>query len=133
MFPFPVCVCHTYCGPPCRVVAEKKQRTVNQKKKLKMLKSLTEKVGQVLVPGDQFSCGPDETEAAVISLTEASRPQKVLCGPGLRRCGDRLLVCKSGVLRHKQPNVFWMDSQQKRVSLPIHSVYHCCTGTDPPT
>lgn len=84
-----------------------------------MFKSLTEKVGQVLVPGDQFSCGPDETDAAVIPLTEASRPQKVLCGPGLRRCGDRLLVCKSGVLRHKQPNVFWMDSQQKRVSESI--------------
>lgn len=79
-----------------------------------MLRSLTEKVGQVLVPGDQFSCGSDDTDSAVIPLTEASRPQKVLCGPGLRRCGGRLLVCKSGVLRHKQPNVFWIDSQQKR-------------------
>lgn len=98
-----------------------------------MLRSLTEKVGQVLVPGDQFSCGPDETDAAVIPLTEASRPQKVLCGPGLRRCGDRLLVCKSGVLRHKQPNVFWMDSQQKRVSPPPDPVYLRCTGSLLPT
>lgn len=77
-----------------------------------MLRSLTEKVGQVLVPGDEFSCQADGT----ISLTEPARPEKVLCGPGLRRSGDRLLVCKSGVLRHKEPNMFWMDSQQKRVS-----------------
>uniref|UniRef100_A0A665UJR4 Exosome component 3 n=1 Tax=Echeneis naucrates TaxID=173247 RepID=A0A665UJR4_ECHNA len=40
--------------------------------------------------------------------------ERVVCGPGLRRSGDRLLVCKSGVLRHKQPNVFWIDSQQRR-------------------
>lgn len=94
-----------------------------------MLRSLTEKVGQVLVPGDHFSCGSDETDAAVIPLTEASRPQKVMCGPGLRRCGDRLLVCKSGVLRHKQPNVFWMDSQQKRVSPSPDSLYLRGTGS----
>lgn len=78
-----------------------------------MLRGLTEKVGQVLVPGDEFSCEADGT----ISLTEPARPEKVLCGPGLRRSGGRLLVCKSGVLRHKEPNMFWMDSQQKRVSL----------------
>ncbi|XP_059203014.1 exosome complex component RRP40-like [Centropristis striata] len=75
-----------------------------------MFSALRDKVGQVLVPGDEFCCETDGT----ISLTEPVRPDKVLCGPGLRRSGDRLLVCKSGVLRHKQPNMFWMDSQQRR-------------------
>lgn len=77
-----------------------------------MFSALKEKVGEVLLPGDEFSCETDDS----ISLTDHVKPEKVVCGPGLRRSGDRLLVCKSGVLRHKQPNMFWMDSQQKRVS-----------------
>ncbi|XP_029283683.1 exosome complex component RRP40 isoform X2 [Cottoperca gobio] len=75
-----------------------------------MFSGLKEKVGEVLLPGDEFSLETDDT----ISLTEHVKPEKVVCGPGLRRSGDRLLVCKSGVLRHKQPNMFWMDSQQRR-------------------
>ncbi|XP_007890128.2 exosome complex component RRP40 [Callorhinchus milii] len=38
----------------------------------------------------------------------------VTCGPGLRREGDSVLVCKCGELRHKEPNIYWVDSQQKR-------------------
>ncbi|XP_069029533.1 exosome complex component RRP40-like isoform X1 [Embiotoca jacksoni] len=75
-----------------------------------MFSGLKEKVGEVLVPGDEFFFEATDT----ISLAEPARPEKVVCGPGLRRRGDRLLVCKSGVLRHKQPNVFWIDSQQRR-------------------
>nr|XP_046262754.1 exosome complex component RRP40 [Scatophagus argus] len=75
-----------------------------------MFPGLKDKVGEVLLPGDKFSSEIDDT----ISLTEHVKPEKVICGPGLRRSGDRLVVCKSGVLRHKQPNVFWIDSQQKR-------------------
>ncbi|XP_047440865.1 exosome complex component RRP40 [Mugil cephalus] len=75
-----------------------------------MLSTLKQRVGEVLVPGDEFSFEAEDT----ISLTEPVKPEKVLCGPGLRRSGSRLLVSKSGVLRHKQPNVFWIDSQQRR-------------------
>ncbi|XP_074530987.1 exosome complex component RRP40 [Halichoeres trimaculatus] len=75
-----------------------------------MFSSLKSKIGQVLLPGDEFSFQTDET----ISLTGPTKQEKVVCGPGLRRSGDRLLVCKSGVLRHKAPNMFWMDSQQRR-------------------
>ncbi|KAK2848704.1 hypothetical protein Q5P01_008538 [Channa striata] len=75
-----------------------------------MLSSLKEKVGDVLLPGDEFCFDTDDK----ISLTEPVKPEKVVCGPGLRRSGGRLLVCKSGVLRHKQPNMFWIDSQQRR-------------------
>uniref|UniRef100_A0A3Q4AMA5 Exosome complex component RRP40 n=1 Tax=Mola mola TaxID=94237 RepID=A0A3Q4AMA5_MOLML len=75
-----------------------------------MFRGLKEKVGEVLLPGDEFCCDTNDT----ISLTDHVKPEKVVCGPGLRRSGDRLLVCKSGVLRHKEPNMFWIDSQQKR-------------------
>ncbi|XP_023151489.3 exosome complex component RRP40 [Amphiprion ocellaris] len=76
----------------------------------RMFSSLKQRVEDVLLPGDEFSLETDDT----ISLTEAVKPEKAVCGPGLRRSGDRLVVCKSGVLRHKPPNVFWIDSQQRR-------------------
>ncbi|XP_034546612.1 exosome complex component RRP40 [Notolabrus celidotus] len=75
-----------------------------------MFSSLRDKVGQVLLPGDEFSFHTEDT----ISLSGPVKSERVVCGPGLRRSGDRLLVCKSGVLRHKAPNMFWMDSQQRR-------------------
>uniref|UniRef100_A0A3P9KK06 Exosome complex component RRP40 n=1 Tax=Oryzias latipes TaxID=8090 RepID=A0A3P9KK06_ORYLA len=75
-----------------------------------MFAVLKEKVGQVLVPGDEFCFGAEET----ISLSESAKPERAVCGPGLRRSGDRLVVMKSGVLRHKPPLTFWIDSQQKR-------------------
>uniref|UniRef100_A0A8C7TNZ5 Exosome complex component RRP40 n=1 Tax=Oncorhynchus mykiss TaxID=8022 RepID=A0A8C7TNZ5_ONCMY len=68
---------------------------------------LVYKVGDVLLPGDVFSFQMPE------SITD-SKPEKVVCGPGLRRNGDEVLVCKSGILRHKQPNLYWIDSQQRR-------------------
>lgn len=77
-----------------------------------MICELRDKVGQVLVPGDEFCCGPEDT----IPLTPHAQPHRVVCGPGLRRSANRVQVCKSGVLRHKEPNMFWMESQQKRVS-----------------
>lgn len=69
-----------------------------------------DKVGEVLLPGDVFSFKISET----ISLTANTKPEKVVCGPGLRRDGDEVLVCKSGILRHKQPSMYWIDSQQRR-------------------
>ncbi|XP_061690490.1 exosome complex component RRP40 [Syngnathoides biaculeatus] len=78
-----------------------------------MLSPLKDKVGSVLLPGDEFRL--DTTSAAdTIPLAGPSEPDKVVCGPGLRRSGDRLLVYKSGILRHKEPNMFWMDAQHKR-------------------
>ncbi|CAB1337323.1 unnamed protein product [Coregonus sp. 'balchen'] len=72
-----------------------------------MLSCFKDKVGDVLLPGDVFSFQMPE------SITD-SKPEKVVCGPGLRRNGDEVLVCKSGILRHKQPNLYWIDSQQRR-------------------
>ncbi|KAL1374087.1 hypothetical protein pipiens_005013 [Culex pipiens pipiens] len=45
----------------------------------------------------------------------AKNNKKVVLGPGLRQDRDDLvLVCKSGVLRKKPPNTFWVDCHQKR-------------------
>lgn len=77
-----------------------------------MFSSLKERVGEVLVPGDKFSFEAEDS----ISLTESVKPERVVCGPGLRQSGDRLVVSKSGVLRHKPPHTFWVESQQRRVS-----------------
>lgn len=58
-----------------------------------------------------------------LRLSAAARSRgRVVCGPGLRRCGDKLLVTKCG--RHpsqgtRQWQRWWrllVDSQQKRVS-----------------
>ena len=74
-----------------------------------MFNSFKEKISEVLLPGDVFTFDlPD--------LASNVKPEKVICGPGLRRDGDDVRVCKCGILRHKPPNVFWIDSQQKRVS-----------------
>ncbi|XP_030622567.1 exosome complex component RRP40 [Chanos chanos] len=66
------------------------------------------KIGDVVLPGDIFSFELPVTEDGSV------KAEKIICGPGLRRNGDEVLVCKSGILRHKQPNLYWIDSQQKR-------------------
>lgn len=43
---------------------------------------------------------------------------KVVLGPGLRRIGDEVIVSKSGILRSKNPNSYWVDTHQKRY-IPI--------------
>ncbi|XP_077466434.1 exosome complex component RRP40 [Stigmatopora argus] len=78
-----------------------------------MLSQLKGKVGSVLLPGDEFAMDSLST-GDTISLSAPSKPNKMVCGPGLRRSGDRLLVYRGGLLRHKEPNMFWIDAHQKR-------------------
>lgn len=86
-------------------------------------------LGQVVLPGEELLLpeqadaeGPGAAGERPLRLTPGTRSRvRVVCGPGLRRCGDRLLVTKCGRLRHKEPGgggggVYWVDSQQKRVS-----------------
>lgn len=80
---------------------------------------LKNKIGEVLLPGDVFTFIRTET----ISLTDTLKTEKIICGPGLRRNGDDVVVCKSGVLRHKQPNLYWVDSQQRRVNCSFVGYY----------
>ncbi|XP_003940110.1 exosome complex component RRP40 isoform X1 [Saimiri boliviensis] len=86
-------------------------------------------LGQVVLPGEELLLpeqedaeGPGGAGERPLSLNAGARSRvRVICGPGLRRCGDRLLVTKCGRLRHKEPGgggggggVYWVDSQQKR-------------------
>ncbi|KAJ6661654.1 hypothetical protein lerEdw1_013893 [Lerista edwardsae] len=86
-----------------------------------------ERVGQVVLPGDVLLL-PAQAEADGERLRlSTSGPQKgrLVCGPGLRRGRDGLLVVKCGLLRYRAPGgqagsgsgaggTFWVDSQQKR-------------------
>ncbi|XP_051699851.1 exosome complex component RRP40 isoform X2 [Oryctolagus cuniculus] len=85
-------------------------------------------LNQVVLPGEELLL--PEQEDADGAGGAGERPLRlnagvcsrvrVVCGPGLRRSGDRLLVTKCGLLRHKEPSsgsgggVYWVDSQQKR-------------------
>uniref|UniRef100_A0A8C5P8N5 Exosome complex component RRP40 n=1 Tax=Leptobrachium leishanense TaxID=445787 RepID=A0A8C5P8N5_9ANUR len=74
-----------------------------------------EAVGQVVLPGDVLLI-PSQSPDAPLSLSGAQQTSriKVVCGPGLLRRGDDLQVCKCGLLKHRDPAVYWVDSQQKR-------------------
>ena len=68
-------------------------------------------IGSVVLPGDIITD---------LKVSESSR--KTVLGPGLRIDseytddeGDRIVVFKPGILRHREPNVYWVDSHQKRV------------------
>ncbi|KAK2120003.1 Exosome component 3 [Saguinus oedipus] len=84
-------------------------------------------LGQVVLPGEELLLpeqedaeGPGGAGVRPLSLNAGACSRvRFICGPGLRRCGDRLLVTKCGRLRHKEPGaggggVYWVDSQQKR-------------------
>ena len=86
------------------------------------------KVGAVLLPGDVFTFIKTDT----ISLTDTLKDEKIICGPGLRRSGDDVVVSKSGVLRHRSPGLYWVDSQQRRVSTGNEMIRApACTGWTP--
>ncbi|XP_039251483.2 exosome complex component RRP40-like [Styela clava] len=70
-----------------------------------------------------MKCPAKELDASVVMpgdiITEQvldliGKNERVKLGPGLRQGNDSIVVCKSGILRHKQPSMFWIDSHQKR-------------------
>lgn len=64
---------------------------------------MAEKVGKVVLPGDTLE-----------EVQEKNSKQKIIIGPGLRRDGQKIYVTKCGILRQREPCVFWVDCQQKR-------------------
>ncbi|XP_033287022.1 exosome complex component RRP40 isoform X2 [Orcinus orca] len=85
---------------------------------------------ELLLPGQEDGEGPGSAGERPLRLNAGARSRgRVVCGPGLRRCGDRLLVTKCGRLRHKEPGsgngggVYWVDSQQKRVGDLIYGQF----------
>ncbi|KAK6625392.1 hypothetical protein RUM43_005689 [Polyplax serrata] len=60
------------------------------------------RVNSVVVPGD-----------VILSLNSEIK-NKIIVGPGLRVSSDKIIATKCGVLHKKGPNVYWVDSRQKR-------------------
>ena len=65
-------------------------------------------------------CMPGEKIEVPESILEEHG--KVVLGPGIRRKANSLIASKAGVLRFKEPNVWWIDNCQKRVSPTFSSV-----------
>ena len=51
----------------------------------------------------------------VDNLKVSEKTSKAVLGPGLRQEIETIIVSKPGILRHKEPNIYWIDSHQKRV------------------
>ncbi|XP_069486459.1 exosome complex component RRP40 [Ambystoma mexicanum] len=83
-----------------------------------MAAPVKERIGQVVLPGDVLLLPPSprEVESGLgLQLNTPAAGTRVVCGPGLRRHGETaLLVSKCGLLRYKDPAVYWVHSQQKR-------------------
>ncbi|KAK7101139.1 exosome complex component RRP40-like [Littorina saxatilis] len=58
---------------------------------------------RIVLPGDKIS-----------DLKESETSKKVVLGPGLRTETEDVYACKPGVLKFKEPNVYWIDTHQKR-------------------
>lgn len=65
-------------------------------------------MGKVVLPGETLS-----------DFKESEKTYKVILGPGLRQEADDIIVSKPGIVRFKEPNVYWVDSNQKRVRVFI--------------
>ncbi|KAM5193169.1 exosome complex component RRP40 [Mantella aurantiaca] len=72
-------------------------------------------VGEVVLPGDVLVVSVQTGDGSLsLSPLCSSGRERVVCGPGLTRHGDSLQVTKCGVLRRREPSVYWVDSQQRR-------------------
>ncbi|XP_069128295.1 exosome complex component RRP40-like [Argopecten irradians] len=64
---------------------------------------MVDHVGKVVLPGD-----------IVTGFKASEKTSKVILGPGLRQETETIRATKPGILRYKEPNVYWIDSYQKR-------------------
>ena len=70
---------------------------------------MVDHAGEVFLPGDVLN-----------SLRESEKTSKVVLGPGLRQDSEEIVVSKPGILRYKEPNIYWIDCHQKRVCLLVN-------------
>lgn len=66
--------------------------------------TMVDSAGHVFIPGDVLK-----------NLKESEKNSKVFLGPGLRQESEEIVVSKPGILRFKEPNIYWVDCHQKRV------------------
>jgi len=62
-------------------------------------------VGDVVLPGDEIH----------IDSENADDKSSIVIGPGLHQSLDSVIATKPGVLRFREPAVYWIDCHQKRV------------------
>lgn len=84
---------------------------MNRKASLELI--MADLVGRVVMPGDKIE-----------GLKESESTRKVILGPGLRTEGDSVFSSKPGILQFRSPNVYWIDTHQKRVRTEIY----CLSG-----
>lgn len=65
--------------------------------------------GDVVLPGDMLK-----------DIALNNEKEIVILGPGLRRDNDAVFVCKAGVLKKREPAVYYVDSYQKRYKIHIY-------------
>jgi len=65
------------------------------------------RVGDVVLPGDEIH----------INVDSPDDKSSIVIGPGLRHNLDAVIATKSGVLRFREPTVYWVDGHQKRVRI----------------
>ena len=65
------------------------------------------RVGDVVLPGDEMEIHIDSENA--------DDKSSIVIGPGLRQNLDSVVATKPGVLRFREPAVYWIDCHQKRV------------------
>ena len=63
-------------------------------------------VDSVVMPGD-----------IVYNMKTSEKTDKSVIGPGLRQTDAKTVVIKPGILRFREPNVYWVDIISKRVSI----------------
>ena len=63
------------------------------------------RMGDVVLPGDEIHIEVENTDDM----------SSVIIGPGLRHSLDTVIATKPGVLRFREPTVYWVDGHQKRV------------------
>lgn len=61
--------------------------------------------GSIVIPGDVLTKN-------ILEIVDKN--ERVKLGPGLRQDNGEVIACKSGIVRHKNPNLFWVESRQKR-------------------
>ena len=75
------------------------------------------RVGDIVFPGDNIE-----------DLKPSEKTGKSLVGPGLLEESSKVTVSKPGILKFKEPNVYWVESVQKRVSTPLSLEVHTTIG-----
>jgi len=63
-------------------------------------------MGDVVIPGDRIK--------DIIKKDEKGEKETVILGPGLRREDNAVFICKAGILKKREPVIYYVDSYQKR-------------------